>query len=386
MLGARAHRLAPNLLIVLDDAHALQRHEPAVRVAVHHLGAQLLHALARLSSRSGRGSSRRLRAVEGSWGGRGAGDRRADRSAAIAAPRCPAQAAPRATATSHAQAAQASPGVGSRAHLGGGGGAAARHRGHLGAQAAQLLLQLHPVMRGRLHLCQAGRQGQQGGKASSTWWPASAHLGSCGAQLVGRQALHRRLQWVWRSGRVRGGAASGQGANANGQRPVPHLQALKLGSNVSLGHACDLRTTTGPIEPPPRGRQCRRHSGQRWRHLLLPWPLSPKLAAPTLVQALLSARSRHDSRNRPLCSGFPSGLSRHSAPDEAPRPPCEVDSREVRGSRLDVAHCGCGQSGGTRRAVVGGLQPAPPRQHTSPPARASHRPAGSVDTKCKQQQ
>ena len=34
------HRLVADGLVVLDNAHALQRHQPAVRVAVHHLGGE----------------------------------------------------------------------------------------------------------------------------------------------------------------------------------------------------------------------------------------------------------------------------------------------------------------------------------------------------------
>jgi hypothetical protein len=36
-------RVVPDALVVVDDAHPLQRHEPAVWVAVHHLRAHVLH-------------------------------------------------------------------------------------------------------------------------------------------------------------------------------------------------------------------------------------------------------------------------------------------------------------------------------------------------------
>ena len=35
--------VVPDALIILHDAHPLQRHKPAVRVAVHHLRAHVLH-------------------------------------------------------------------------------------------------------------------------------------------------------------------------------------------------------------------------------------------------------------------------------------------------------------------------------------------------------
>jgi len=39
-----AHRLVANTLVVLHDAHTLQRHQAAVRVGVHHLRAHLCDA------------------------------------------------------------------------------------------------------------------------------------------------------------------------------------------------------------------------------------------------------------------------------------------------------------------------------------------------------
>ena len=59
---APPHRLAADRLIVLHDAHALQRHEAAVGVGVHHLRGQLVHALAR----GRRGRAVAARALQGS--------------------------------------------------------------------------------------------------------------------------------------------------------------------------------------------------------------------------------------------------------------------------------------------------------------------------------
>ena len=41
---------AANALVILDDAHSLQRHQSAVRVGIDHLGRELLDLLTDLSS------------------------------------------------------------------------------------------------------------------------------------------------------------------------------------------------------------------------------------------------------------------------------------------------------------------------------------------------